>query len=648
MRRHVTPAVIATLCLAMGLPACTGEAGPEPVLRAFLEGWPKGKLDEVGFVSATGTPISASDVVAQIKTLSGDLSKQPPRLATSGKPRVAKDDATAAVVVDWTVDDGVTWHYRTTVRMNRKNDAWRVIWAPETVHPDLLAGDTLAARRVPAERGAILDGAGEAIVKARPVVVVGVEPRRITNQAVLIAELDSAFKSVGVAVGLDDLPGRIASAKPDAFVEIVTLRREVYDRIRGRIHDLPGTMFPEETLPLAPTRTFARALLGGVDDVRKDQMDAHPGKYRIGDQVGQSGLQQRYDDALRGISGVRVVITGRSAGADGAPAPEKELFRSDPKAGQALRTTLDQRVQNAADAALAGRKNRAALVAVRVSDGAILAVANGPDGGELNLAFTAAVPPGSTFKMVTALGLLDAKAVGLNTPVNCPRTYSVEGRSFKNSNDFALGTVPFRVDFAKSCNTAFASLAPKLGSDGLQKAAASVGIGSAWNPGIEVYTGTVAANASPVEAAAAAFGQGTTQVSPVALAGAAAAVARGSWQQPKLFAQAPPSGPAPTVAPSVGVVTPAGAALNPASVAGLRTMLREVVTAGTGTALADVPGPPVHAKTGTAEFDNNRANTHAWTIGWQGDIAFAVFVEKGGSSTATAVPIVERFLRGLN
>ena len=52
-------------------------------------------------------------------------------------------------------------------------------------------------------------------------------------------------------------------------------------------------------------------------------------------------------------------------------------------------------------------------------------------------------------------------------------------------------------------------------------------------------------------------------------------------------------------------------------------------------------------KTGTAEFDNNPANTHAWTIGWQGDIAFAVFVENGGGSGDTAVPIVEKFLRAL-
>lgn len=76
-------------------------------------------------------------------------------------------------------------------------------------------------------------------------------------------------------------------------------------------------------------------------------------------------------------------------------------------------------------------------------------------------------------------------------------------------------------------------------------------------------------------------------------------------------------------------------------------MMREVVTAGTGTALKDVPGQPVYGKTGTAEYDNNPAHTHAWFVGWQGDVAFAVFVEQGGSSTASAVPIAERFLRAL-
>lgn len=77
-------------------------------------------------------------------------------------------------------------------------------------------------------------------------------------------------------------------------------------------------------------------------------------------------------------------------------------------------------------------------------------------------------------------------------------------------------------------------------------------------------------------------------------------------------------------------------------------MMRQVVISGTATALADVPGEPVYGKTGSAEYgDHNPPASHAWFVGWQGDLAFAVLVLDGGSGSQTAVPIAERFLRGL-
>jgi cell division protein FtsI/penicillin-binding protein 2 len=477
------------------------------------------------------------------------------------------------------------------------------------------------------------------IVRARPVVHVGVEPRRVKNQRQLVDALERAFRSEGVRVDLDDLPARIEAADETAFVPVVTLRREVYDRIRPAIYDLDGTVFRTADLHLAPTREFARALLGTVGDVTREQLDASPGAYAVGDQVGQSGLQERYDALLRGTPGVRVVVRDDAEGAEDA-----EVFRSQPKAGTPLRTTLDPKVQQAADDALADERKRTALVAVRVSDGRVLAVANGPGGGELNLALTAAVPPGSTFKMVSALGLLDSGAVTLETPVDCPKTFTVGGRSFANAGNFSLGTVPFRRNFARSCNTAFAALAPKLGEDGLTRAAASVGIGTAWTLGTETFTGSVPAGGEPVDRAAAAFGQGRTQVSPIALAAATAAVARGSWRAPTLFVEPPAGASAPAEGPAP---PPDGTALKESSVAALHTAMRAVVTEGTAAALAAVPGGPVRAKTGTAEYDDNPDHSHTWTIGWQGDIAFAVFVEDGGKSSATAVPIAGRFLGGL-
>jgi cell division protein FtsI/penicillin-binding protein 2 len=627
--------VAGVVLAASVLTACSSGDGPEKSVDAFLSGWRSGQLDTVGFIDPTGQKIPAADVVTQIRALSGELVQTPPELKRDGDPKVTEDIATSTVNVDWALPGGAHWTYPTSVRLKKgKDDAWQVIWEPKVVHEQLTAGDSFAVRRETPERGSILDGAGQPIIQSRTVVVIGVEPQAITEVGALVKDLDAAFKSVGTDVGLSDLPAKVKAAKPDAFVEVVTLREEVYLKIRQRLQDLPGTRFRKEQRALAPTREFARALLGTVDPVQREDIDKNPDKYVVGDFVGHGGLQGKYEDRLRGTNGQSVVITRKG--------PEKtedvaEVFQSAPKPGESLKTTLDEKVQRAADNALKGNPRRTALVAVRISDGAVLAAANGPDGGSDNLAFTASVPPGSTMKMISALALLDSGAVSLDGKVNCPKTATVDGRSFKNSHNMALGSVPFRVDFAKSCNTAFIGLAPKLGDDGLATAGRSLGLEGKWDLGVDAFSGKVSTGGSAAERAAASFGQGTTVVSPLAMAAATAAVARGQWQQPKVLLDPAPAAPA---AP--------GPQLNAASLEALRTMMREVVTIGTASALRDVPGKPVYGKTGTAEYDNNPENTHAWWVGWQGDIAFAVFVEKGGSSTTASVPIAEKFLRGLS
>jgi len=154
---------------------------------------------------------------------------------------------------------------------------------------------------------------------------------------------------------------------------------------------------------------------------------------------------------------------------------------------------------------------------------------------------------------------------------------------------------------------------------------------------VPAFSGKVSPGDSPEELAAASFGQGKTVVSPVAMASATAAVARGKFRQPRLVLEPAPLSPAAD-----------GEAIERAALDPLRAMMREVITSGTGTALKDVPGAPVYGKTGTAEFESGSPETHAWFIGWQGDVAFAVMVQKGGAGADTAVPIVERFLTALN
>ncbi|GAA3905958.1 cell division protein FtsI [Amorphoplanes auranticolor] len=629
-------AMAGLLLVTGGMAACSGSDGPGDTLGTFLKGWRDGDLSKTGFVTADGSKISANDVFTQLQGLAGDLKKSSLLLSAEGDPKETGDIASAPVKLDWTLPGGGSWSYQSTVRLTKRNaDGWRVIWEPAIVHSELTAGDQLELRRKTADRADVLGADGKPIVTQRPVVTVGVTPNRITDQAALFKELGKLFKSINVTVDFKQLGERVENATDDgAFIDIVTLRRPDYDKIRDRVRALAGTVFEEGQRELAPTRPFARALLGLVEPATRDDLDANPEALRENDQVGHGGLQQRYDAQLRGTPGQSVVIARRTPDDQ---VEDSQLFSIEPVAGKPIKTTLDVTTQNAADAAVAKEKQPSALVAIRISDSSIVAVANGPEGAGVNTAMTGQVPPGSTFKMVSTLGLLDKKAVTLDGKVDCPKTKAVSGRSFKNSHNMVLGSVPFRVDFAKSCNTAFVNLAPKLGAAGLQDAATKLGLGVKWDLGADAFSGKISPANTPTELAAATFGQGATAVSPLAMAGATAAVARGQFVQPKLVTEPAAASPAAD-----------GPKLAASSIQPLHTMMREVVTEGTATDLTDVPGKPVSGKTGTAEFKDGEEETHAWFVGWQGDIAFAVMVEKGGAGAEAAVPIAARFLTALN
>ncbi len=629
-----TTAAVATLALvACALAGCSKD-GPEGTFTDFVAGWGSGDLSKVGFVGADGGKVAATDVLPQIKALSGDLAKQPLKVTAEGDPKTTGDNAMSTIKLDWTLPGDVAWSYQSTVRLTKQNsDGWRVVWEPAILQSELTSGDKLQMSRLRSERASILDAAGEPIVTPRNVVTIGVEPQRVTDLAKLRAGLAAEFKKIGVTVGTTDLAERIKNAQPGAFLDLITLREPDYNKIRPGLRALDGTVFNKEARPLAPSRVFARALLGTVDVATAEDIEKNPQTVTQGDLIGHGGLQQKYDATLRGTAGVSVTLARTTEAED---AKGVELFTAKPVAGKPIKTTLDVKAQLAADQALAAQKQASSLVAIKVSDGSVVAVANGPDGGSVNTALTGQVAPGSTFKAVSAYGLLQKKVLTADTTVACPKTAVVAGRQFKNSHDMALGSVPFHTDFAKSCNTAFVGVAPKLGADGLRAASEAVGLGGQWDLGVDAFSGELSPADSPTELAAATFGQGATAVSPLAMASATAAIARGQFKQPRLVLEPAPASPAAD-----------GAALDAGAVTALRKMMREVVTGGTGTALRGVPGGAVFGKTGTAEFAEGTEDTHSWFIGYQGDVAFAVMVQKGGAGSEAAVPAASRFLTAL-
>jgi cell division protein FtsI/penicillin-binding protein 2 len=266
-----------------------------------------------------------------------------------------------------------------------------------------------------------------------------------------------------------------------------------------------------------------------------------------------------------------------------------------------------------------------------------------------NRALLGRYPPGSTFKVVTA-GALLASGLRPTDQVDCPKEAKVGGRTFGNFEDEVLGGIPFSSAFAHSCNTAFVQQAAKrLNGDELVATAARFGFGVDPSPGIPAVTSKVPAPADQADLAAEAFGQGRVTASPLQMALVAATVAEGRWHHPTLVtSEATSSGSDGSGSDDSGGSEPA-ASPDPldAKVAGtLRTLMRQVVTEGTA-APAGLPGK-VAGKTGTAEFGTgDPLPTHAWFIGFRGDLAFAVVVEDGGVGGRVAAPAAARFLRGL-
>jgi hypothetical protein len=207
---------------------------------------------------------------------------------------------------------------------------------------------------------------------------------------------------------------------------------------------------------------------------------------------------------------------------------------SDTPSDEQVVTTLDAAWQTAAEKALskAGGKN-AALVALRIDNGEILAVANSPASG-FNRAVSGTYAPGSTFKVVTTAALLMKDAVRPDQVVDCPK-YLTVGKRFQNVEQSEHPGATFRDDFAESCNTAFIGLRDKLSDSELKEVAGTYfGMGQEWGIGISSFDGSVPVPKDETEKAAAMIGQGKVLANPLVMASVTATAVSGTFHQPTL------------------------------------------------------------------------------------------------------------------
>ncbi|GIG34667.1 cell division protein FtsI [Cellulomonas pakistanensis] len=632
VRRPLAGAV--ALALVGVLAACTGGGDDgQDAADALAAAIASGDFADVPLEGATAA--EAGD--ARTAAYEG-LDPWAPEVAAGDVVAAEGDDAAASVELSFTWDVGsstTAWTYTTHANLARVDDEWRARWSPMVLAPDLAAGEALQVRRVQAERAQVLGQGDAVIVESRPVSRVGIDKTRVAT-----AEADAAARGLATALRIDPeaYAAQVAAAGEKAFVEAIVVREgdPVYDV--AALSALPGVNAVSATLPLAPTRAFARPVLGTVGQATAEIVEESDGAVVGGDLTGLSGLQAQFDAQLRGEPGLTVVATAGGA-------QERELFHVEPLVGQPLRTTLDPAVQQAAEDVVATQPDVAsAVVAIRPSTGDVLAVASGAGGGGMSTATLGLYAPGSTFKVASSLALLRAGLTPDST-VTCPETATVEGRTFQNYPGYpaeALGDIPLRTALAESCNTAFLTAAGQAPQEQLAAAAAALGLVPGADLGFAATLGEVPAEATGgTDHAASMIGQGRVQATPLGMATVAASVAHGARVTPRLVLGADEATAAPSAAADAAPLTAPEAEA-------LRAMMRAVVTEGGGDFLQDVPGAEVIAKSGTAQYGSGEelAN-HAWMIAAQGDLAVAVFVETGEFGSTTSGPLLEQLLRAV-
>jgi cell division protein FtsI/penicillin-binding protein 2 len=416
-----------------------------------------------------------------------------------------------------------------------------------------------------------------------------------------------------------------------------------------------GGSISGEAARSSPLGNLASAVLGTVGPLpasRRDSLEAEG--VPPGASVGVSGLEQALDERLRGTPGGELMATGRQSPAlDGVPAG-RVLAYTAPRPAAPVHTTVSPVLQRAAVSALGGQLG--GIVAMRPSSGQILAVAGiGLDGLQ---------PPGSTFKMITLTGALEAKIATPRSVFPYASFATLDGVKLNNANGENCGGT-LELAFAVSCNSVFSPLGVKLGSArlvamaerfGFNHDAGIAGAAESTLPGASAIRGEL-------DVGSTAIGQGEVLATPLQMASVAATIADGGRRPRSTFLLDAGHSPGTRVISAAVART-------------VRHLMIGVVRFGTGTSAA-IPGITVAGKTGTAELKSEcstpaqpesgsseanaresaaegcqsaseASNTDAWFAAFapalHPRIVVCVLLVKDGAGGATAAPVARQVL----
>lgn len=665
---------IAALLFLFILPACTEKLEPEDVFASYMEYWQQGRYEQMyELISEKAQSamtkeqfanryrsiyegIEMSNLIVAAPQVGEEKEQASPDIRTFPY-QLKMDTAAGPIAADGAVQ---------IVRNEAANNEWKVAWKPSLLFPSMEEGDKVNVRTLKAERGTIYDRFGRELAANGSLEVLGIVPGRLGDaRAETIAKLAERL-----AVPESFIQDKLAASwvKDDVFVPVVNITKE---RINLDFSDLPGVTKREEGARVYPYGEAAAHLTGYIREVTAEDLDKHPDRrFGPGDMIGKAGMEQIFEERLRGRDGIQITIVK----ADGQV--KETLARVEPVNGEDVRVTIDAMLQDSIYRALDGDAGTGAAIHPRT--GEILALVSSPaydpnrfvqglsseqwkvwnedPKKPLLNRFTKLYAPGSVFKPITA-------AIGLQLGVSTvDEIKRIDGLRW--AKDASWGSyyvtrvrdVPSETladAIVNSDNIYLAQEALEIGAEPFSTEAEKFGFGKPLPIAYPFPQASLSNNgiSNEILLADSSYGQGEVAMSPLHLALAYTPfINEGQLIAPVLElseggkAEGKPWGPP--------VITPATAE----KVSG---MLLDVVENRKGTGHgAYMDGRRIAGKTGTAELKKSKeekGQENGWFVAYdakRADLLLAVMIEdvqqRGGSGYVVrkTAPVLKEYVGG--
>jgi penicillin-binding protein 2 len=537
-------------------------------------------------------------------------------------------------------------------------------------------------------RGLIYDRNGHVLVENRPSFDVDITLKDA-------GKVEETVKKVAqhLAVPYEELLQKLTTSKGISAYRPILLKQDIgrnaLASIEAHKYDLPGISVNVKLRRHYLNVQDAAHLIGYLSEISPDELAGkkYPGRRR-GDFIGKFGAEKAYENYLRGTRGGRQV----EVNANGQVV--RILKTVDAKPGHDIYLTIDQALQEKAESLLRGVAG--AAVAMEPDSGRILALASSPSFDQNyfaigmshdqwdtlisnpfrpmeNKAIQGEYPPGSTYKIITAMAGLEEGVIDENTEVFCPGHYRFGNRIYRCWKKGGHGQVEILKAITESCDVYFYKVGELLGVDRLAWYAKASGLGFPTGINLDKEAKGLIPTADwkkrrigvpwqRGETLSVAIGQGFNLATPLQMVGMTAAIANGGTRYKpiimeaikttdgRLLHQSQPQviGKVPISEPTLGL---------------LKTGLWAVVNSDHGTArgsrLADIE---MSGKTGTSQVisrkkDDSRPEEerpahlrpHAWFVAYAPSgapkIAVAVLIEHGEHGSSAAAPVARELIK---